>query len=261
MRCTVRPVMSAQGVAGRRCSYNRLGSGILGRLARGSASTKGVLRAATGRGVGLGSFVSRSRTPARAIPFRALAKYFTLNLGRLGGFVVQWVAYDGIGGLRLIPLPGGPPVLTSEVAMSSSSDAEQQAERRATLENDRRVREQQQKAASTYMAFSQVDADEPRGRFQNMSGTMTVIGATAIPSYPELPANSPWHHDPVPNEEPLGHRVDEMSPLDPPAVGAAAGVTGDPTSSDPLPAGSPCPDVADVERDVGSPSSSAWEEW
>jgi hypothetical protein len=28
--------------------------------------------------------------------------------------------------------------------------------------------------------------------------------------YPPLPASSPWHHDPVPDEEPLGFSVEEM---------------------------------------------------
>jgi hypothetical protein len=135
------------------------------------------------------------------------------------------------------------------------TDAQEQADRRKTLENDRLVREQQR--ASTYAAFAAADEEFHHGRFHQMSGATHVVGSTQRPEYPQ--AAPPWQEDLVPNEEPLGHRVDEMQPLDPPPVGAAAGVTGDPMSSDPLPAGSPCPDVADVERDVGSPSS--FQEW
>jgi hypothetical protein len=126
----------------------------------------------------------------------------------------------------------------------------EQAEKRRVLANDRSVREQQQKAAATYFAFGAAEADEPRGRFKNTGGATTVIGATPLPQYPELPTNSPWHHDPVPPEEPLGFGIDEMVPLEPPTVGLAVGTDGS-TSDAPPEAASP----QLSERDVG-PSSS-----
>jgi hypothetical protein len=110
---------------------------------------------------------------------------------------------------------------TSEAIMAEESS---QSEKRRVLANDQSVRDQRQ--ASTYHAFGMIDADEPRGRFQNMSGTMTVIGATPVPQYPRLPESSPWHSDPVPNEEPLGFRVDEMPLLEDPMAELAAVGTG-----------------------------------
>jgi hypothetical protein len=100
----------------------------------------------------------------------------------------------------------------------SPPEADEQRERREVLANDRRVREQQQKAGSTYFQHAVNEADEPRGRFQDAGGTTTVIGATLTPKYPELPSTSPSHRDPVPDEPPLGYAVDEMVPLETPSA-------------------------------------------
>jgi hypothetical protein len=122
--------------------------------------------------------------------------------------------------------------------MTTEAQREQQ-ERRETLENDRRVREQQQKAASTYFAFAVAEADEPRGRFQNSGGTTTVIGSDGLPAYPQLPPSSPWAGpDMVPPEPPLGYRIDQMFEHDPPANDPDAGATGGAADASPgLPLG------------------------
>jgi hypothetical protein len=80
-------------------------------------------------------------------------------------------------------------------------------ERRESLENDRKVREQQ---GGTFFqhAVSSAD-DEAGGRFARVNPTM-VVGSTPGPSYPQLPASSPWAHDYVPNEEPLGYSVNDL---------------------------------------------------
>jgi hypothetical protein len=31
-------------------------------------------------------------------------------------------------------------------------------------------------------------------------------------AFPPLPPTSPWHHDPVPPEPPLGYRIDDVGP-------------------------------------------------
>jgi hypothetical protein len=77
----------------------------------------------------------------------------------------------------------------------------EQAERRATLENDRRVREQ------TGTFFSHTHDDIHQGRFAAI-GPATVVGSTQFPPYP---AASAAHQIQLPDEPPLG--------LDNPALG------------------------------------------
>ena len=82
-----------------------------------------------------------------------------------------------------------------------------QKEKREVLRNDRRVRE-----AATYHSVAQASVDDERGgRYATEGSKQTVIGASPI-LYPTQPANSPWHHDPVPDEPPLGYAIDEMEP-------------------------------------------------
>jgi hypothetical protein len=93
------------------------------------------------------------------------------------------------------------------VAMLSRQEEEQ--ERRAVLENDRRVREQQQQNASTFHQHAQAQADElSQGRFRAI-GTPRVIGATPNPSS-QYPAASAAHQTSLPPEQPLGCSVDAM---------------------------------------------------
>jgi hypothetical protein len=98
-----------------------------------------------------------------------------------------------------------------EVLMTTS-DQEDQAEKRRTLFNDARVREQSRDGdtGSTYLSHTH---SELGGRFA-VTEHQIITGAVS-PSPPPLPANSPWHgSDPVPDEPPLGYRVDAMPELE-----------------------------------------------
>jgi hypothetical protein len=90
--------------------------------------------------------------------------------------------------------------------MSPSQQADDK-ERREILENDRKVREQ----PATMHGFAQSELAQPLGRFTNAEGRQHVVGSTPGPSYPTLPASSPWHGpDPVGLEPPLGSAIDAM---------------------------------------------------
>jgi hypothetical protein len=66
---------------------------------------------------------------------------------------------------------------------------------------------------STYATFAEAFADEDRGgRFKAVNKT-TVVGTDAIAQYPEQPPNSPFHHDRVPDEPPLGFSVEDHEPV------------------------------------------------
>jgi hypothetical protein len=120
----------------------------------------------------------------------------------------------------------------------TTSNQDDQADRKATFENDRRVREQ----GSTLHDHARASIDdEAGGRFAKVSPS-TVIGSTPLPRYPQLPSG-PWSgEDLVGTEPPLGFRVDDMVPLErapvPPV--AASEATG-PTADAPVP--SPCGDA------------------
>jgi hypothetical protein len=83
---------------------------------------------------------------------------------------------------------------------------EAQEERRRVMQNDQRVKEQQQ----TGTMFSHTHDDIHQGRFASI-GPATVVGSTQFPSYP---AASAHQHDPCGPEPPLGHRVDAMPELE-----------------------------------------------
>jgi hypothetical protein len=53
-----------------------------------------------------------------------------------------------------------------------------------------------------------------------------VSGAEEATHYPRQPENSPWSHDPVPPEEPLGFSVQDVEPCGTP-VEIAASIGGD----------------------------------
>jgi hypothetical protein len=78
--------------------------------------------------------------------------------------------------------------------------------------NDSTPAERLQVHKNTMHTRTVAEAAEPRGRFTAHEKS-TVIGATAIPKYPELPSNSPFHHDPVPNEAPLGFSIEDHAPV------------------------------------------------
>jgi hypothetical protein len=89
-----------------------------------------------------------------------------------------------------------------------------QDEKRATLANDIR------QPPATLHAFAQIEAEMPRGRF-TATERATVIGV-GPPSYPQLPASSPWAADPVPAENPLNLDVNAMPPCGEPHEIAAS---------------------------------------
>jgi hypothetical protein len=122
------------------------------------------------------------------------------------------------------------------------SKQEEQAERRRVMQNDQRVREQDQ--AGTFLSHTHSDAG---GRFTQI-GAAYVVGSTAVPQYPA--ASAPFQRDPVPDEPPLGYCIDAMPELEleqPSSFTAQA--TGEPTAPS-----STIPLIDDVER-VGSPLS------
>ena len=90
-------------------------------------------------------------------------------------------------------------------------DPESQAERRRVLQNDARLREQSRNGdTGTYLSHTH---SEVGGRFA-VTEHQTITGVIS-PSPPPLPANSPWHgSDPVPDEPPLGYRIDAMPELE-----------------------------------------------
>jgi hypothetical protein len=130
-----------------------------------------------------------------------------------------------------------------------------QAEKRRVLANDLSVL-RQQREGSTYFQHTHLE-DEGGGRFSAINSA-TVIGTTPIPQYPELPTNLPSHHDPVPDEPPLGYAVDEMVPLETTAVSSSCGEATDSASADapsavlPVPVDAPRADagpLSDKEED------------
>jgi len=83
-----------------------------------------------------------------------------------------------------------------------------QAERKAVLQNDLRVRRQAD--AFSYHDRAVADAEvELGGRFGALAKPTVVSG----PVYPQQPANSPWHSDPVPDEPSLGYSVEAVEPV------------------------------------------------
>jgi hypothetical protein len=86
-----------------------------------------------------------------------------------------------------------------------------QREKRETFRQDLSLRKQSaQSEASTFSTFAQSEMEQTRSRF-NAEQEQIVVGRDPIPKYPAL-SSGPWSgQDPVPDEEPLGYSVDEMS--------------------------------------------------
>jgi hypothetical protein len=130
--------------------------------------------------------------------------------------------------------------------MVTEAQREQQDRLEVTLQDaDLRRQQQQKEPPNTLHQHALASAnDTVGGRFAAL-GNPHVVGSAPIPKYPELPANSPSHFDPVPNEPPLGFAIDEM-PVDSSTSPFRRG-SGDPTNAQPV---TPIPG----ER-VGSPLS------
>jgi hypothetical protein len=67
------------------------------------------------------------------------------------------------------------------------------------------------RAINTLRAYTNITDPVAGGRFAKALGEYTV-GATPTVEYPRLPENSPSHHDPLPDEMPLGFSVDALEP-------------------------------------------------
>jgi hypothetical protein len=93
------------------------------------------------------------------------------------------------------------------------SDQIDQAERKAFLRNDARVREQQrerEQQGTTFHQFAQADVTIPRNRFDQVNAA-TVIGSKARIAA-AYPAASAAHQTELPPEEPLGYCVSALTP-------------------------------------------------
>ena len=118
-----------------------------------------------------------------------------------------------------------------------------QHERRAVMQNEQRVREEQQRVfaqdqslpnrATTFHQFAQADAQTPRGRFSAIDAA-TVVGANPTIDYPAGPT---WSADPGAQcvEPPLGFDNPAFEPST--ALLSSSDEATGPTSDDPSPLG------------------------
>ena len=81
-----------------------------------------------------------------------------------------------------------------------------QADRLATHRNDERLR-----PGGTYHEIAASEADVARGRFT--AHERSRVTGSSGPAYPQLHETSPWHHDPLPAEPPLGFSVEDQAPV------------------------------------------------
>ena len=104
------------------------------------------------------------------------------------------------------------------------SKQEEEQERREVLENDQRVREQQQAQGGTFYQHGLAQADEiNQGRFAAV-GAPTVVGSKPNPST-QYPAASAAHQTKLPPEQPLGFSIDDMPGLENPTGDAFSGLS------------------------------------
>jgi hypothetical protein len=94
----------------------------------------------------------------------------------------------------------------------TTSDQEDQAEKRRVTLQDVDVRQQQQTSTFHQHALSQAD-EISGGRFR-ATGVPSVTGSTPVPQYPQ--ASTPFQRDPVPDEPALGYPIDAMPELESP---------------------------------------------
>jgi hypothetical protein len=88
-----------------------------------------------------------------------------------------------------------------------------------------------QRMGATFLHFAVAAADDERGgRFKPLQPNV-IVGAEPVPysSLPPLPATSPWAHDFVPPEKPLGYRIDDGPRREP--TGSFLPVATDPASA------------------------------
>jgi len=135
----------------------------------------------------------------------------------------------------------------------TTSDQEDQADKRRTLLNDARARNQSNGDTGTYLSHTH---DEIGGRFAAI-GHAQVVGAGPVPKYPA--ASTPWHGpDPVGDEPPLGFPIDAMPGLESSMATSSSSVeaTGDPADAPSSDDGSPAtPSGGLMSERAGSLSS------
>lgn len=131
------------------------------------------------------------------------------------------------------------------------SRQEEEQERRATLENDRLVREAEQqrilREGTTLHQFAQEET-LPRGRYDAPVPAPHIVGSTAIPKYPQ--ASAPFQIDPVGDKPPLPVHDDESS-----AGFHLHAEEGAPVSAAPPSGVQAPPPAGDVETGTGAPPS------
>jgi hypothetical protein len=105
-------------------------------------------------------------------------------------------------------------VTAMPVNSNYNADPPTQAEKRETIENDRKVREAAKDEARAGTYFAQARAtlgQEVGGRYAAMARpVITGAGAYVVP---RLPESSPWSHDPCAPEPPLGYSVEDQEPV------------------------------------------------
>jgi hypothetical protein len=140
----------------------------------------------------------------------------------------------------------------------TASDQEDQAERRRVLLQDAYVRANANRNGDTGTYLSHTHS-EVGGRFA-VTEHQTITGVVS-PAPPPLPANSPWHgSDPVPDEPPLGYRIDAMPEFESP-TGVSPVSTPTPVATDdpahaPSGGSGPAPSGGLVSERAGSSLSS-----
>jgi hypothetical protein len=78
------------------------------------------------------------------------------------------------------------------------------------VSNDSSQAERRQILKDTLHGRALAEQDMVGGRFAAREKS-TVVGAGQV-AYPQLPETSPWHHDPVPDEPPIGIDVNAVEP-------------------------------------------------
>jgi hypothetical protein len=132
----------------------------------------------------------------------------------------------------------------------SSTDADEQRERRETFAQDldlrRRQEREQQAQGSTFLAHTHVD--DAGGRFAVVHET-TIVGSSLVTKYPQL-SSGPWAGpDIVPPEPPLGYRINDVEPTGSSPCGEATG----PASADAPSAAAPSADAPRADAGPFSP--------
>ena len=133
-----------------------------------------------------------------------------------------------------------------------TTDQEEQAEKRRTLLNDARVREQSRNGdTGTFLSHTHID--DAGGRFSAVNAAKIVGQSPAIAA--SYPAASAAHQTELPPEPSLGFSIDELPGLES-SVAPPTEVTGDPADAPSSDDGSPAtPSGGLMSERAGSLSS------